>query len=210
MSRWDPTAPDSSLAPLALLARDHGTGHGACGGIAGPVGGFHRVLASSDPRSPAVQSMTALLLCQAPSAAPHETVGAFLSTLLPAIGPAAVQLPELSQNSIPGRAPRGFPTAPVELPLPNISGTGRVAFTAVAGRQRLLMEWTVRFEELRRITCLGDDVCWSRRLEAVKLAGQLTVGYAGRPATDFRLRVHLEVLDTTLFRQTAASHHLHR
>jgi hypothetical protein len=54
--------------------------------------------ASPDPPSPAVQAMATSLPCQAPSAAPHETVGAFLSTLLPAIGPAVAQAPTLSQT----------------------------------------------------------------------------------------------------------------
>src|SRR5207244_11959165 len=38
--------------------------------------------------------------CQDPSAEPHETVGAFLSTLLPETGPAVAELPTASATDL--------------------------------------------------------------------------------------------------------------
>src|SRR5438094_85875 len=54
--------------------------------------------ASPEPPSEAVQPMLTLAACQTPSAEPQLVAGAFLSTMLPAIGPAVVQLPALSQT----------------------------------------------------------------------------------------------------------------
>src|SRR6266545_1970809 len=50
-------------------------------------------LTKPEPASLAVQAILTSLPCQFPSALPHETVGAFLSTLLPLIGPAVAELP---------------------------------------------------------------------------------------------------------------------
>src|SRR5262245_4682145 len=51
--------------------------------------------ASPEPASLALQRMNTSPLCQTPSADPHEITGAFLSTLLPVIGPAVEQRPAL-------------------------------------------------------------------------------------------------------------------
>ena len=56
-------------------------------------------LASPEPPSVAAQAMLTLSGCQFPSADPQETTGAFLSTLLPEIGPAVEELPAPSATA---------------------------------------------------------------------------------------------------------------
>src|SRR5712691_5544287 len=53
---------------------------------------------SPDPPSAAVQAIETLPTCHAPSAVAQFTLGAFLSTLFPEIGPAVAQFPTASQT----------------------------------------------------------------------------------------------------------------
>src|SRR5438093_8234786 len=52
--------------------------------------------ARPEPPSEAAQAMLTSLACHEPLAEPQVTAGAFLSTLLPAIGPAVAALPTAS------------------------------------------------------------------------------------------------------------------
>src|SRR5437867_1398208 len=74
-------------------------------------------LARPEPPSVAVQAMLTSVACQTPSGDPHDTVGAFRSTLLPEYGPAVAELPTASVRACEPVEALGFscPAATVVL-----------------------------------------------------------------------------------------------